>query len=221
MNIYQQLFLRDLKVSMKRWSDLLTGIIMFILVAFIFPLIAGSDQDFMHRIIGPVILLSSLLASLISMQNIFKPDLNNGSLEQLVLSTHSLSGLVFIKILSYWVSSSLPLVVVSSLIASAYFVTGIDIVMVMLTVLLATTTLVNINSLAAALTLGVRYPGALMTLILFPLSLPIVIFGSKAIEYSILGMDISGPFYFLTGMMLLSFSLGPIATAFAIRISID
>lgn len=221
MNIYQQLFLRDLKVSMKRWSDLLTGIIMFILVAFIFPLIAGSDQDFMHRIIGPVILLSSLLASLISMQNIFKPDLNNGSLEQLVLSTHSLSGLVFIKILSYWVSSSLPLVVVSSLIASAYFVTGIDIVMVMLTVFLATTTLVNINSLAAALTLGVRYPGALMTLILFPLSLPIVIFGSKAIEYSILGMDISGPFYFLTGMMLLSFSLGPIATAFAIRISID
>ena len=221
MNIYQQLFLRDLRVSMKRWSDLLTGIIMFILVAFIFPLIAGSDQDFMHRIIGPVILLSSLLASLISMQNIFKPDLNNGSLEQLVLSTHSLSGLVFIKILSYWVSSSLPLVVVSSLIASAYFVTGIDIVMVMLTVLLATTTLVNINSLAAALTLGVRYPGALMTLILFPLSLPILIFGSKAIEYSILGMDISGPFYFLTGMMLLSFSLGPIATAFAIRISID
>jgi len=221
MNIYQQLFLRDLKVSMKRWSDLLTGIIMFILVAFIFPLIAGSDQDFMHRIIGPVILLSSLLASLISMQNIFKPDLNNGSLEQLVLSTHSLSGLVFIKILSYWVSSSLPLVVVSSLIASAYLVTGIDIVMVMLTVFLATTTLVNINSLAAALTLGVRYPGALMTLILFPLSLPILIFGSKAIEYSILGMDISGPFYFLTGMMMLSFSLGPIATAFAIRISID
>ena len=221
MNIYQQLFLRDLRVSMKRWSDLLTGIIMFILVAFIFPLIAGSDQDFMHRIIGPVILLSSLLASLISMQNIFKPDLNNGSLEQLVLSTHSLSGLVFIKILSYWVSSSLPLVVVSSLIASAYLVTGIDIVMVMLTVFLATTTLVNINSLAAALTLGVRYPGALMTLILFPLSLPILIFGSKAIEYSILGMDISGPFYFLTGMMLLSFSLGPIATAFAIRISID
>jgi len=221
MNIYQQLFLRDLRVSMKRWSDLLTGIIMFILVAFIFPLIAGSDQDFMHRIIGPVILLSSLLASLISMQNIFKPDLNNGSLEQLVLSTHSLSGLIFFKILSYWVSSSLPLVVVSSLIASAYFVTGIDIVMVMLTVLLATTTLVNINSLAAALTLGVRYPGALMTLILFPLSLPILIFGSKAIEYSILGMDISGPFYFLTGMMLLSFSLCPIATAFAIRISID
>ncbi len=207
MNIYQQLFLRDLRVSMKRWSDLLTGIIMFILVAFIFPLIAGSDQDFMHRIIGPVILLSSLLASLISMQNIFKPDLNNGSLEQLVLSTHSLSGLIFFKILSYWVSSSLPLVVVSSLIASAYFVTGIDIVMVMLTVLLATTTLVNINSLAAALTLGVRYPGALMTLILFPLSLPILIFGSKAIEYSILGMDISGPFYFLTGMMLLELCL--------------
>ena len=221
MNIYQQLFLRDLKVSIKRWSDLLTGIIMFALVAFIFPLIAGSDQDFMHRIIGPVILLSSLLASLISMQNIFKPDLNNGSLEQLVLSTHSLSGLVFIKILSYWISSSLPLVVVSSLIASAYYVTGIDIAKVMLTVFLATTTLVNINSLAAALTLGVRYPGALMTLILFPLSLPILIFGSKAIEYSILGMDISGPFYFLTGMMLLSFSLGPIATAFAIRISID
>ena len=221
MNIYQQLFLRDLKVSIKRWSDLLTGIIMFILVAFIFPLIAGSDQDFMQRIIGPLILLSSLLASLISMQNIFKPDLNNGSLEQLVLSTHSLSGLVFIKILSYWISSSLPLVVVSSLIASAYYVTGINIIMVMLTVLLATTTLVNINSLAAALTLGVRYPGALMTLILFPLSLPILIFGSKAIEYSILGMDISGPFYFLTGMMLLSFSLGPIATAFAIRISID
>ena len=110
---------------------------------------------------------------------------------------------------------------VSVFIASTYYVTGTSLIAVVITVLLASTTLVNITALAAALTLSVRYPGALMTLILFPLSLPILIFGSKAIEYSIVGIDSSGPFYFLTGMMLLSFSLGPIATAFAIRISLD
>jgi heme exporter protein B len=221
MKIYYEIFLRDIKVSIKRWSDILTGVIMFLLVALVFPLTVGSDQNFLMKIIGPVMLLSALLASLISMQNIFKPDLVNGSLEQLVLSRYSLNGLMFVKILSYWVTSSLPLVLISSFIATSYYVSGLNIGAVLITVLLATSTLVNISALAAALTLSVRYPGALMSLILFPLSLPILIFGSKAIEYSILGMDSSGPFYFLTGMMLLSFSLGPIATAFAIRISLD
>ena len=75
MNIYQQLFLRDLKVSIKRWSDLLTGIIMFALVAFIFPLIAGSDQDFMHRIIGPVILFIGYCV-IIPISIIYKPKNN-------------------------------------------------------------------------------------------------------------------------------------------------
>ena len=221
MNIYLKIFVREIKVSIKRWSDILTGVIMFVLVALIFPLTVGSDQMFLMKIIGPVMLLSALLASLISMQNIFKPDFVNGSLEQLALSHHSLNGLILMKILSYWATSSLPLVVVSIFIASAYYVTGLSLGAVVATVLLASTTLVNISALAAALTLSVRYPGALMTLILFPLSLPILIFGSKAIEYSIVGIDSSGPFYFLTGMMLLSFSLGPIATAFAIRISLD
>ena len=79
----------------------------------------------------------------------------------------------------------------------------------------------HISALAAALTLGIRYPGALMALIIIPLSMPIMIFGSKAIEFSITGIDASAPLYFLLGMMFFTCSLGPLVTASAIRISID
>ena len=92
---------------------------------------------------------------------------------------------------------------------------------IQLTLFLMTLTLVNINAFTSAITLGIRYPGALMTLIVTPISLPVLIFGSKAIENSILGMDISGPLYFLTGMMILSLFLGPWITASALRISTD
>jgi heme exporter protein B len=80
---------------------------------------------------------------------------------------------------------------------------------------------VHISALAAALTVAIRYPGALMALIIIPLSLPIMIFGAKAIEFSISGIDASAPLYFLLGMMFFTCSLGPVVTASAIKISID
>jgi heme exporter protein B len=155
------------------------------------------------------------------MQNMFKPDFQNGSIEQLLLSKRSFVGLISTKIFSYWVFTSLPLIMVSVFIASIYFVSGEAILIIQLTLLLSTLTMTYINAFTAAITLGIRYPGALMTLIIAPITLPILIFGSKAIENSILGLDISGPLYFLAGMMMLSLFLGPWITASALKISMD
>ena len=221
MDIYIRLFLRETKVATKRWTDILTGIILFFLIAILFPLISASDKDFLLKIVGPVMIFSAFFASLLSMQNMFKPDFQNGTIEQLILSNKSFVGLIFAKIIAYWVFTSAPLILISGFIASIYYVYGWDILVIQLTLFLMTLTLVNINAFTSAITLGIRYPGALMTLIVTPISLPVLIFSSKAIENSILGMDISGPLYFLTGMMILSLFLGPWITASALRISTD
>ena len=221
MNVLRIIFLKDLKVSLRRWSDLSTSFILFILVCLIFPLTLGNDPSLLLKIIGPVILVSALLATLLAMQNIFRPDVLNGSLEQLTLNTYPLTLIICTKIFSFWVITSLPLILISGFIASSYYVTGNSILIVVLTLLLSTPSLVHISALAAALTVAIRYPGALMALIIIPLSLPIMIFGAKAIEFSISGIDASAPLYFLLGMMFFTCSLGPVVTASAIKISID
>jgi len=221
MNVLRIIFLKDLKVSLRRWSDLSTSFILFILVCLIFPLTLGNDPSLLLKIIGPVILVSALLATLLAMQNIFRPDVLNGSLEQLTLNSYPLTLIICTKIFSFWVITSLPLILISGFIASSYYVTGNSILIVVLTLLLSTPSLVHISALAAALTVAIRYPGALMALIIIPLSLPIMIFGAKAIEFSISGIDASAPLYFLLGMMFFTCSLGPVVTASAIKISID
>ena len=221
METYFQLFFRETKVAIKRWTDFLTGIILFFLTVILFPLISDSEKDFLLSIVGPIMMFSSFFASLLSMQNMFKADFQNGTIEQLLLSKKSFVGLIFTKTLAFWLFTSLPLILVSGLIATIYFVTGKDILIIQITLFLSTMTMININAFTAAITLGIRYPGALMTLIITPITLPILIFGSKAIENSILGLDISGPLYFLTGMMMLSLFLGPWITASALKISMD
>jgi len=212
---------RDVKISIRRSTDVLTGLIFFLLIALIFPLAAGTEKDLLLKIVGPVMLISALLASMMSIQNIFKPDYINGSLEQMMITTNSFSALIAVKIMMFWIIFSMPLILIASFIASAYYVTGFSIFTVVLTLVLSTLSLVNLSAFAASLTLAIRNPAALISLIVIPLSLPIIIFGSKAIEYSILSMDNSGPLYFLTGMMFFTCSLGPLVTASAIKISID
>ena len=138
-----------------------------------------------------------------------------------MLSKGSFVSLILTKTIAYWLFTSLPLILISGLTASIYFVSASGILIIQLTLLLSTLTKVHINAFTSAITLGIRYPGALMTLIITPITLPILIFGSKTIENSILGADISGPLYFLTGMMMLSFFLGPWITASALKISMD
>ena len=219
--LFRDIIRRDLKISIRRSTDVLTGLIFFLLIALIFPLAAGTERDLLLKMIGPVMLISALLASMMSIQNVFKPDYINGSLEQMMITTNSFSALIAVKIMMFWMIFSMPLIVIASFIASTYYVTGFSIFTVVLTLLLSTLSLVNLSAFAASLTLAIRYPGALISLIVIPLSLPIIIFGSKAIEYSILSMDNSGPLYFLTGMMFFTCSLGPLVTASAIKISID
>ena len=221
MNIYFQLFSREIRVALKRWTDALTGFILFFLIAILFPLISDSNKEFLLTIVGPIMMFSAFFASMLSMQNMFKPDFQNGTIEQLMLSKGSFVSLILTKTIAYWLFTSLPLILISGLTASIYFVSASGILIIQLTLLLSTLTMVHINAFTAAITLGIRYPGALMTLIITPITLPILIFGSKTIENSILGADISGPLYFLTGMMMLSFFLGPWITASALKISMD
>ena len=153
MSTYLQLLLRESKVALKRWTDVLTGIILFFLTAILFPLISDTDKNFLLSIVGPVMMFSAFFASLLSMQNMFKPDFQNGTIEQLVLSKKSFVGLIFTKTFAFWLFTSLPLILVSALVASIYFASGKEILIIQLTLFLSTMTMININAFTAAITL--------------------------------------------------------------------
>ncbi|HAH66928.1 MAG TPA: hypothetical protein DCL68_00175, partial [Gammaproteobacteria bacterium] len=99
METYFQLFFRETKVAIKRWTDVLTGIILFFLTAILFPLISDSGKDFLLSIVGPIMMFAAFFASLLSMQNMFKADFQNGTIEQLLLSKKSFVCLIFTKTL--------------------------------------------------------------------------------------------------------------------------
>ena len=110
MNIYFQLFSREISVAFKRWTDALTGFILFFLIAILFPLISDSNKEFLLTIVGPIMMFSAFFASMLSMQNMFKPDFQNGTIEQLMLSKGSFVSLILTKTIAYWLFTSLPLI---------------------------------------------------------------------------------------------------------------
>ena len=137
MNIYLKLFSREIRVAFKRWTDALTGFILFFLIAILFPLISDSNKEFLLTIVGPIMMFSAFFATMLSMQNMFKPDFQNGTIEQLMLSKGSFVSLILTKTIDYWLFTSLPLILISGLTASIYFVSASGILIIQLTFLMS------------------------------------------------------------------------------------
>ncbi|MBT5541206.1 MAG: heme exporter protein CcmB, partial [Gammaproteobacteria bacterium] len=166
--LFRDIIRRDLKISIRRSTDVLTGLIFFLLIALIFPLAAGTEKDLLLKMVGPVMLISALLASMMSIQNIFKPDYINGTLEQMMITTNSFSALIAVKIMMFWMIFSMPLILMACFIVSTYYVEGFSMFTVVLTLILSTLSLVNLSAFAASLTLAIRNPGALISIIVIP-----------------------------------------------------
>lgn len=212
---------RELQIAFKRWGDLASPLMFFVLVASLFPLALSPSRDVLQNL-GPAVLwIAALLATLLSLNALFRADVEDGTMEQLVISPYPLPLAILGKTLVHWLLNGLPLVVLAPALAVAYYLPADGVRALSLTLLLGTPTLSLLGAAGAALTAGVRQTGGLLALIVLPLMLPVLMFGARATDLAGSGEDISGPLYLLGALLLFALSLLPLASAAAIRISLD
>lgn len=215
------LLVRDLRTAFRRWGDIVTPIMFFGLVGALFPLALSPDRRVL-LLIGPAVLwVAALLSTLLSLNALYRADVEDGTMEQLVLGRTPLALAMFAKTAAHWSLTGLPLVIAAPLFGVAYNLPAQSIVTLCVALLIGTPTLCLLGSIGAALTAGVRQTGGLLALIVLPLMLPVLIFGARATDLAANGGDPAGALYLLGAILALSLSLAPFGTAAAMRITVD
>ena len=221
MKGFIQILTRDLKVALRRWSELCNPLIFFLIVASLFPLAISPEASDLKEVGTGVLWISALLSSLLALDGLFRDDAEDGSMEQLVLSPISLTIIIAAKILAHWLITGLPLVVIAPVIALSYYMPVDALTTLILALILATPTLSVLGAIGAALTVGLRRGGPIVGLLVLPLTGPVLIFGTLATDLAVQGESAAGPLYLLGALLALAVVLGPLATSAAVRVSLE
>jgi heme exporter protein B len=193
----------------------------FIMVTTLFPLALNPMPRLLEAIAPGVVWVAALLASLLAAEGLFRQDVDDGTMEQLALSPQPLALMLLAKATAHWLITGLPLVIMSPIVGYALFLPAEAIPTTMTALALATPILNLIGGAMAALTVGLRRGGGLLSLLILPIVMPVLIFGARATDMAMSGMDPGGALYLLAALMLLALSLTPFAMAAAMRISLD
>lgn len=212
---------REIALGLRQKGEVLTPLVFFMVIASLFPLGVGAESSLLLRMALGVLWVSALLAAMLSLQRMFATDYADGSLEQMVLSPTPLGLLVLAKALAHFLLSGVPLVLMAPVLGLQFGLDGRALGILMLSLLLGTPTLSLIGSIGAALTLGVRGAGVLLSLLILPLYIPVLIFGAGAVEADAAGLGFGGHLSLLSALLVLSLFFSPIATAAALRISLE
>jgi heme exporter protein B len=212
---------RDLLIAARRRSDVLTTFFFFVIVVSLFPLGVGPEPDTLREIAPGVVWVAALLAAMLSLARMFSADYADGTLEQLVLTPQPLTLLVLSKVLAHWLTSGLPLVLMAPVLGLQFDLPGDALATLLLSLLIGTPALSLIGAVGAALTLGVRGGGALTSLLVLPLYVPVLVFGAGAVTAAATGMGVTGHLSLLGAMSLAALVFAPWATAMALRISLE
>ena len=212
---------RDLRLAARRKSEPLFALGFFVLVASLFPLGLGPEPELLRRIAPGVLWVAALLASMLSLGRMFAADYEDGTLEQMALAPVPLMASVGGKIAAHWMVSGLPLVLVSPLLALQYGLPADVIAQLILSLLIGTPALSLVGAIGAALTLGVRGAGVLVTLLVLPLYVPTLIFGAGAVDARLAGLSSAPNLSLLGACLILALVFAPLATAAAIRIALE
>jgi len=210
---------RDLLLAWKRPGDVLNPLFFFAMVATLFPLAVGPSNEQLEFSGPGVLWAAALLAMLLSLNSLFVSDFEDGSLDQMLVSPQPLPALALGKTLAHWMTSGLPLVLVSPVVALTFRMPVAVVGVLMLTLLLGTISLSLLGAIGAALTVGLHRGTALLSLLVLPFAMPVLIFGARTVSLVATGDSVAGGLYFLAAYAVLIVSIAPFATAAALRIS--
>lgn len=221
MGLLSLVIRRDLVLAMRRRADVLTTLIFFVIVVSLFPLGVGPEMDMLRKMAPGVVWVAALLASMLSLGRMFLADYLDGTLEQMMLVPQSLPVLVLAKILAHWMVSGLPLVIMAPVLGLQFDMPAQALWVLIAALLLGTPILSMIGAVGAALTLGLRGGGALVSLLVLPLCIPVLIFGTGAVEAVVSGTSVGSHLSLLGALLVMALVFTPWVTALALRISVE
>ncbi|MCP1675846.1 heme exporter protein B [Natronocella acetinitrilica] len=215
------LLLRDIRLVYRRSGEWVNPLLFFLIVTTLFPLGVGPGTETLAAIGPGVIWVAALLAAMLSLDNLFRSDFQDGSLEQLVMTHHPLPVLVMAKVLAHWLTTGVPIILLAPLLAMMLQMPGSSVPVLMASLLLGTPILSLLGAIGVALTVGLPRGGVLLALLVLPLYIPTLIFAARATELAAVGLP-AGPSLSLLGAMLtLALVLVPFGIATALRISLN
>jgi heme exporter protein B len=212
---------RDLRLAFRKREQLVQPLAFFAIVTMLFPLAITPELSRLREIAPGVVWVAALLAALLALEFLFRDDAQDGTLEQYALSGQSLTWLLLAKTAAHWLLTGLPLALVAPFAGMALGVPTFSISGIMLTIALGTLALSLIGAIGAALTLGVKRGGVLLSLLILPLAVPVLVFGSRATDLAIRGEPFVAPLELLAAFAVLGVTLAPLAAAAAVRISLE
>lgn len=212
---------RDLRLAVRHWDQVLQPLVFFVIVTTLFPLAISPALDDLRKIAPGVLWVAAMLASLLALESLFRPDVEDGTMEQWVLSGQPLSLLLLAKTGTHWLLSGLPLVLMAPLVGTALGMPQSVWPVLAATLALGTGSLSVLGAIGAALTVSVRRGSVLLALLVLPLEMPVLIFGARAVDLAMHGEPVTGPLNLLAALLLFFVSLGPFAMAQAMRISVE
>jgi len=212
---------RDLILAWRRRADVLSTLFFFVIVVSLFPLGIGPETQLLRSIAPGVVWVAALLASMLSLGRLFANDYQDGTLEQLLLTPQPLYLIVLGKVLAQWLVAEIPLVLIAPLLGVQFDLSKETLLVLFISLLLGTPVLSLIGSIGAALTVGLRGSGVLISLLVLPLYIPVLIFGAGAVDASITGLSPQPNLSLLGAVTVLSLTFAPWATSAALRISLE
>lgn len=212
---------RELRLAGRRRAELANPIVFFVIAATLFPLGVGPEPGLLRTMAPGVVWVGALLASMLALERLFGPDFADGALEQMALSPQPLALIVIGKVGAHWLLAGLPLLLAAPLLALQF---GLDLEatgVLLAALLLGTPVLSLVGAVGAALALGTRGSGALLSLLVLPLYIPVLIFGAGAVGAQQSGIGCAAHLMLLGGLLALSAALAPWATSAALRIALE
>jgi heme exporter protein B len=212
---------RDLLLAARRRGDVATALLFFVIVTSLFPLGIGAEPNLLRAVAPGVIWVAALLSSMLSLARLFAADYADGTLEQMLLGAAPLGVVAAAKAAAHWLVAGLPLVLIAPLIALQYDLPAALYGVLALSLLLGTPVLSLVGAIGAALILGLRGGGVLLSLLVLPLYVPILIIGAGAVEMAAAGLAPDGQLLLLGAALVVAAAFAPWAIAAALRISIE
>ncbi|MBW7851812.1 MAG: heme exporter protein CcmB [Rhodospirillales bacterium] len=212
---------RELRLALRQGSDSIMVVTFFVLTVVLFPFGIGPEVNILERVSAGILWVTALLASMLSLDRLFQTDYDDGSLELLTLTPTAMEIVVVAKIAAHWLTTGLPLIVAAPLLAVLLHMDGAGFVTLLLAMLLGTPSLSLIGSIGAALVLGARRGGVLLSLLILPLYIPVLIFGVGAVDAAIHGFSPDAHLMVLGALLLVALPLCPWAASAAVRQAIE
>jgi heme exporter protein B len=215
------LLLRDLRLALRHGADTLLVVGFFFIAAILFPFAVGPDPALLGRIAAGIVWVMALLATLLSLERLFLADLEDGSLDLIALGPLPLELAVLAKAAAHWLASGVPLILATPVIAVLLGLEGEALPPLIAAMALGTPLLSLIGAVGAALSLGARRGGVLLSLLVLPLYMPALIFGAATVDAGLAGLPMQAPLLALAALLVAALPLAPLAAAAAIRQALE